>query len=312
MRPSDRCCQNVPTCYVADLPCRADPTQVTDPNAVTPFNTSQIDNRGNYPHGANLPVLYDNHLGTAWVADCNSVTPGDPCNFDLDFYFDRPLDFVTAMRIYHGWGSIHNDWDGVGPGGLVQLLDVNMNVMASQPMVSGNNGSGWVTPFPGGPYMQVRGLRMITPHRTNPGNNGLGIREVQLLQEYRSVLTWVCGANVFTAVVAGDAPALTVAGGVITNTGGPKQLTFRANGDGRFTGTLVTDNPALFDTLTVTQANPVINVLASGTAQFRMEWDFESPARVAVVDMDQEPPVWTDAATGAVLAPGTFTPRACI
>lgn len=330
--PVPGCCTAALACYRDVTPCVAEPTQTVG-STVHAFNTASMQNdttrpmrTGGIPCGsANISdqQAADNIINgslsgtianTVFLQSLLPVGPTDPIPASFDLRYTIPRDGITHFRLYHGYGSILNDFDGIS-GGQVRLFNSVGALLAGPLAINANNtGAPVDTLLAGGPYNDV--ARVVLDGMTRWGADGrcAGLREVQLVGSWNSTLTWDCGGMGLTALIEGAAAGITIAGGMLTQTAGPHTMRFNAASGTPWSAVITTDQPGWFSTLVLDQDNPEVVINdggAAGSATFSVEFTFDTPTRRAVVDLTQEPPVWTDAATGEVLAPDSFTPVEC-
>lgn len=183
----------------------------------------------------------------------------------IDYMLSTPRDRVTHFRLWNQFGSNVTDFDGIGAATLT-LFDASDNVLFTGPLVADNGGVPFDTPV-GGPLDGVVRAR-LSDITANPGGSApdIGWREVALVSTYEAILTTTCGTVQATAVVTGLNPGLSYANGQLTQTSGPHDLTFTLPTG---TGTIVTDSPTSFSSLTFTNGSTV-TVTGNGTMSFAL------------------------------------------
>lgn len=329
------CCNLQPICYKDISPCDVVPVQ-TPGSTVKRFDTAEFiphDNTrfrgvtaggiacGNVELSAQQGAdrLINNNYGGTGLGPVifYPVAPRiDQFTFDVEtnLEFAVPIDNVTSVRLFTGYGGVLNDFDGIGGHAghntIMTVYNAVDVILDQRALFLANSGNALAQVF----STPLDGVKRVHFDRwyswSNQPDRCPGIREIDATGDWESDISWTCGGTKFTAHVRGTAAGFTVADGNFTNVGGEHSLTFSSSTGQDFTAEITTNNPGVFSALEATPQDPTITV-QDGTGTFSVRFILESDTRRGYVDLSAEPPEFYDIITGERMAVGGFTPISC-
>ncbi len=252
------------------IPCNCCPTEITRcrydyiactaaPTIVQGSTTSPVPNQSVVvanPNGFGIQNIAATADGNTAGGSYGGITTGlgNAINVVIEYRWTTAVDRAVQIRLWNNGGGNVNDFDGIGTA-LATILDGNANVLWQGNLVAGNGGAIFVTELNGVSLAnQINGIRVLRlSNITNlPGAAAPDIlwRNIDFRLTYVATMTWVCPQGTVVADIVGVNSGITLGAGTLTQTNGPHTLTFRSNKV--FNATIVTNRPANFSTLTVT------------------------------------------------------------
>lgn len=188
--------------------------------------------------------------------------------------YTQPQPRAYAFQVFHGGGAFLNDADGISSANLT-LYDAALSVLhGPTPIVTGNSGAGFITDFsPPGPFAGTQHFDLSDITEALGGAPNIHIREVRLLLRWAADITYVCPPFTIVghAVATTDTQAggITMPSGLLNQTNGPHEIRWEVPPG--VTGTVTTNNPGNFSTLTIVDGT-VMTVTGNQSNQFAVTW----------------------------------------
>lgn len=298
------CCPVPPSrCWAPQNPlmCNLPPTVAPLATIATPDSAAVIANPLGWTFTNPLSFTYDGSTGgfNFWRINNGASTADSQVRVRWTYNADQPRAY--AFQIFHGGGGILNDADGISSADLT-LYDAGLGVLHGPvPIVTGNSGAGFITDFsPPGPFASTRHFELSAIREALGGAPNIHIREVRLLLRWAAAITYSCPPFTIVGDVVADtdtqAGGITMPAGQLNQTNGPHTITWSVPAG--VTGTVTTNNPGNFSTLTITDATVMV-VSGNANNQFSVEWvadDLDDIAEAAVAMLCDGEVVWYDAA----------------
>lgn len=275
--PCGCCPAGLSRCWapVTPLMCTLPPAVIALPTTALPNSAVVLANPLGFTFTGPLSNTFDGSIAGTNFWRINSGGVG-PTQVDARWTFNADVARSYAFRIFHGGGGILNDGDGVASATLV-VRDSALGVLFSGPIVSGNSGAGFVTDFsPPGPFGNLRHFDLEDIATFGGGAPNTHIREVQILQRWAADIVYTCPPFTMTghAVATTDTQAggITMPAGQLNQTNGPHDITWDIPAS--ITGTITTDNPGNFSTMTIMDGT-VLTVSGNQNNAFSVQWDVD-------------------------------------
>lgn len=270
-----RCCPtSLSRCWAPENPlsCGLPPTVTPLPTIALPTSAAVLANPLGLTFTNPIGLTFDGSTaGTNfWRINCGGL---GPTQVDVRWTYSGDVDRVYAFQVFHGGGGILNDGDGISAANLV-VRDAALGVLFSGPIVTGNSGAGFITDFsPPGPFANVRHFDLEDLATFTPAAPNLHIREVRLLQRWAADIVYNCPPFTITGRAVADtdtqAGGITMPAGLLNQANGPHTITWSAPPG--VTGTVTTNNPGNFSTLSITDGT-VMTVTGNASNQWSVVW----------------------------------------
>lgn len=275
------------------------PTVTALPTIGTPNSAQVIANPLGWTFSGSLAVTYDGAAPGNGFWRINSGDFTGDTQVRVRWSYNQPQPRAYAFQVFHGGGSFLNDADGISSAGLT-LYDAALGVLHGPvPIVTGNSGAGFVTDFsPPGPFLDVQHFDLSDITEALGGAPNIHIREVRLLLRWAATITYSCPPFTMVGNVVAEtdtqAGGITMSAGQLNQVNGPHTITWEVPAG--ITGTVTTDHPERFSTLTIMDGT-VMTVTGNGTSQFAVTWvsddldDIALPAHGLLCDGET---IWFD------------------
>lgn len=275
--PCGCCPTGLSRCYAPTNPltCNLPATVAPLPTIATPDSAQVIANPLGWTFTGSLAVTHDGAVspGTVFWRINNGASTADS-QVRVRWSYSQPQPRAYAFQVFHGGGGVLNDGDGISSANLT-LYDAGLGVLHGPvPIVSGNSGAGFVTDFsPPGPFVGTRHFELSDIREALGGAPNIHIREVRLLLRWAATITYTCPPFTMIGNVEADtdtqASGITMPAGMLNQTNGPHTITWSVPPG--VTGTVTTNNPGNFSTLTVVDGT-VMTVSGNQNNQFAVTW----------------------------------------
>lgn len=249
-----------------------------DQQHATPDTAAMVANPGNASFG-NPNLTRDKNLSGNAAMVINSGTGGVyDTNVTFRWTYVTPVNDIWGFSIWHGWGNVLNDGDGVSAATLT--VYAGATVLFTGPITTGSGGQEFQTVFPG----RLNGITHFElSHIFGQGNVGVGIREVALNYPWRGTFAENCAPAQISAAIESQAATfaagLTLSGGVMGQTNGPHTMTWTVPAG--VSGTIVTNLPGDFSTLGPIVDGTIVTVSGNHNRTFSITWTAPEPEELA-------------------------------
>ncbi len=307
--PCDCCPTTITRCR------RVDPTCNSAPAIVPGLVTSPVPNQAlvtDNPNGygiVNIAATADGNNSGGSYGGINSGL-GNATGVIVEYRWSNAVNKVVQIRLWNNAGGSVNDEDGIGTA-VATLLDADGNILWQGALVAGNGGAIFTTNL-NGTANEINGVRVLRlsnitnlgthkhtwqhhPDRwsavgrrrcfgglTNGSEAAPNIlwRDINFRLRYSAIITWACPLGTIRGYVEGLDAGLTLGAGTLVQTNGPHTITFKSQV--AFNGTIVTNRPANFSSLTITNGS-VITVSGNQTNNFVVNFTFPENAVLSPV-----------------------------
>lgn len=256
------------------------------------FQINAVPYTGAVPVGSALPALSNGVIGTevAFMVLCGGGIPSFPNTISITATIAAHDRRMLGIGFWDHYGSIHTDGDGIDYDSI-EVYDGATLLHTQVGLNTANNGAFHETLFPA-PVANADNIRMWAGNKPAGGSIHANTREIAPVWDWQGRIDWPCSANIFAIVrpvdptlgplrqiSSGDRLTMTRGGIVIAGAGGtlaqnfgPHTMTFEVPPG--VVGTITTNRPQDFSSLTVTQADNVITLSGNTTRTFDISWDF--------------------------------------
>lgn len=279
--PCDCCPTTITRCRRVDPTCNSAPAIV--PGLVTspvPNQALVIANPNNYGI-VNIAATADGNNSGGSYGGINSGL-GNATGVVVEYRWDIPVNKAIQIRLWNNGGGSVNDEDGIGTA-VATLLDADGNILWQGALVAGNGGAIFTTNL-NGTANEINGVRVLRlSNITNLGTQAapnILWRDINFRLRYSAIITWACPLGTIRGYVEGLDAGLTLGAGTPVQTNGPHTITFKSQV--AFNGTIVTNRPANFSSLAITNES-VITVSGNQTNNFVVNFTFPENAVLSPV-----------------------------
>lgn len=279
--PCDCCPTTITRCRRVDPTCNSAPTIV--PGLVTspvPNQALVTDNPNGYGI-QNIAATADGNNSGGSYGGINSGL-GNATGVIVEYRWSNAVNKVVQIRLWNNAGGSVNDEDGIGTA-VATLLDADGNILWQGALVAGNGGAIFTANL-NGTANEINGVRVLRlSNITNLGTQAapnILWRDINFRLRYSAIITWACPLGTIRGNVEGLDAGLTLGAGTLVQTNGPHTITFKSQV--AFNGTIVTNRPANFSSLTITNGS-VITVSGNQTNNFVVNFTFPENAVLSPV-----------------------------